>query len=218
MILKQIIFRTLCYCCHEIGFSAADTIKKIKRVFPTSYLPRTTLYHYYHDVKTVNDIVLREPARLDRVDYTLKSRRSELITQSPYVSNLRISNLLGKSPSPVNHYMHEHLQMIFKSYIIIPHEHTPELRQQRINYAKVMSAVLRELREIKYLPLATTDESWLYYYYVPKRLNVKRGQTSPTIIRQSIVSTKQMYISVLTAEGIVYDYYIPTKSTVNSEL
>ena len=84
MILKQIIFRTLCYFCHEIGFSAVDTINKIRRVFPTSYLPRTTLYRYYHDVKTVNDIVLKEPAKLDRVDYTLQTQISDLVTAMPY--------------------------------------------------------------------------------------------------------------------------------------
>ena len=218
MILKQIIFRTLCYFCHEIGFSAVDTINKIRRVFPTSYLPRTTLYRYYHDVKTVNDIVLKEPAKLDRVDYTLQTQISDLLTATPYLSNRKISAQLCRSPSTINNYIHKHLQMTLKSCIIIPHKLTPELRQQRIKFAKVMVAILTELREIKYLPLATTDESWLYYYNVPKRVYVKRGETPPSIIRKSISSTKQMYVPVLTAEGVVSEYYVPAKSTINSEL
>ena len=73
MILKQIIFRTLCFFCHEIGFSATDTIIKIRKVFFTSYLPKSTLYRYYHDVKTINDIILKEPGKLDRVNYQVGS-------------------------------------------------------------------------------------------------------------------------------------------------
>ena len=123
-------------------------------LFSTSHLPRTTLYRYYHDIKIINDIILKESAKLDRVDYTLQTQIANLLSVTPYISNRKISSQLGTSLSTINHYLHEHLQMTFKSCIIIPHELTPpELRQQRIKYAKVISAILRELKESQYLPL-----------------------------------------------------------------
>ena len=70
--------------------------------------------------------------------------------------------------------------------MIIPKELTAPLRQQHTQYAKEMPAILRELQQINYLPLTTTDESWLYYYNVPKGVFVKQRQTLPCIIRQAV--------------------------------
>ena len=218
MILKQIIFRTLCFFCHEIGFSATDTIIKIRKVFFTSYLPKSTLYRYYHDVKTINDIILKEPGKLDRVDYQLENQLLTLITAMPCQSSRQLGRQLGKSPSTILRYLHEKLDMTRKNCITVPHDLTPQMRIARVKFAKVIGTVLRELKQVNFLPLATTDESWIYYYNVPKQCYIKRGTTPPTIVRQSIASAKQMYIPVLTVDGVIGDYYVPIKSKVDSNL
>ena len=47
---------------------------------------------------------------------------------------------------------------------------------------------------------------------------MKRGETPPSVVRQSVSNGKQMYFPILTAEGIIADYYVPRKDPVNSAM
>ena len=199
---KLVPSECVCYFCYEIGFSATDTIIKIRKIFHRSYLPKSTLYHYFHDITTINGILFKKPGKLDRVDYKLENQISDLITTTPCQSGQQLARQLRRSPTAIMRYLHEDLGMVRKNCIIVSHELTPEMKQAHIKFSKVTAAILQELEPINFLPLATTVESWLYYYNAPKQSYVQRGTTPPT----------------LTVHGVIGEYSVPIKSTVNSAL
>ena len=69
----------------------------------------------------------------------------------------------GQSPSTILLYLHERLDMSRKNCIAVPHDLTPQMKTARIKLSKLIEPILRELESVNFLPLATTDESWLYY-------------------------------------------------------
>ena len=217
MILKQIIFRVLCYFCRQIGFSPAESIRKIKEAFPLSNLPDSTLYQYYRETVSVNDIILKEPIIPDRINHILEEQLRELIKDSQFQSSHKLASIVKKAQSTVYSYLHDHLHLHYGSCNIIPHELTEELRESRKNQAKVIMAVLTELKPVDYEPLMATDETWLYYYNSPTHCYYSSESSPATVIRDSISQSKQMYIPILSTDGIIGEYYLQKGKTVDSQ-
>ena len=111
MILKQIIFRVLCYFCRQIGFTPAESIKKIKEAFPLSNLADSTLYQYYRETHTVNDIVLKEPVVPDRVNHILEEQLRDLTKNAPFYSSHKLAGIVQKAQSTVSTYLRNHLHL-----------------------------------------------------------------------------------------------------------
>ena len=95
--------------------------------------------------------------------------------------------------------------MNYGSCNIIPHELTEDLRQTRIKQAKVIAAILTELKPVQYLPLLTTDETWHYYYNTPTHCYYSREHPPATVVRDSISQSKQMYVPIISTAAAPMD-------------
>ena len=59
------------------------------------------------------------------------------------------------------------------------------MKQQRVAFAKIQLAILREAKSVDYRNIITGDESWIYYSYSPQFYWEKSDEMPPVIVRRN---------------------------------
>ena len=217
MILKFIIFRAISYYSKKSGIDAVTTLKNLRKAFPKSSFGDSTIYRYYSEINDVADIVPSYFEVEDKTDKDLLQKLKIALEEKEYVSTRSLAGEFHISNATVSRYISK-LHYNYRRFEMIPHELTDNLRSLRIRHALVMKAVLDVLEKINYFPLITTDETWLLFRYQPTGCYTPSGTPSPTKIRIGRNERKQMYVPLLTANGIIFDWFVPPNASMDSAL
>ena len=217
MILKFIIFRAISYYSKKSGINAVNTVKNLRKAFPKSSFGDSTIYRYYSEINEVTDIVPSYFEVEDKTDKDLLQKLKIALEEKEYVSTRLLADEFHISNATVSRYISK-LHFKYKRFEMIPHELTDKLRSLRIRHALVMKTVLDVLEKINFLPLITTDETWLLFRYQPTGCYTPAGTPSPTKVRIGRNEQKQMYVPLLTANGIIFDWYLPANASMDSTL
>ena len=80
-------------------------------------------------------------------------------------------------------YIKKYLKMKSISCRYIPHVLTEDLCSKRITCCHLQDAILNALHEVDYIPLLTTDETWLYNSYPLRRCYLFPDESPVSISR-----------------------------------
>ena len=221
MILKQFLFRSLCYFCRTLDYSPSETIQKLRIAFKTSTLPDSTIYRYYQKSASLFDIepdfsIAVKPKRNEE----LLNKIRECIEEDRFYTAKQIAEIITAdgiktSKNTVKKYIKKYLKMKSISCRYIPHVLTEDLRSKRIACCKVQHAILTVLHEVDYIPLLTADETWLYNSYPLRRCYLFPDESPASIPRQTTHDSKTMMTTIISNDSIHY-WMLPKNETITT--
>ena len=217
ILLKYVIFRSICYYSNKCGMHPADAIRNIRNAFPDSSVSDSTLFRYCSEIQNISQILPTDPAPSTKTDQDLLTEIKSFISQNETVSTRSLSKSLHVSNATIARYIQKS-GFSYKRFELIPHPLDNHLRTLRMNHAIVMSEILKILGRVDYFPIITTDETWLLFHYEPEGCYVPIGTPSHLKVRRNMQDDKQMYVPLITSSGVAFDWFVPRNATIDSAL
>ena len=217
ILLKYVIFRSICYYSNKCGMHPADAIRNIRNAFPDSSVSDSTLFRYCSEIQNISQILPTDPAPSTKTDQDLLTEIKSFISQNETVSTRSLSKSLHVSNATIARYIQKS-GFSYKRYELIPHPVDNHLRTLRMNHAIVMSEILKILGRVDYFPIITTEETWLLFHYGPEGCYAPIGTPSHLKVRRNMQDDKQMYVPLITSSGVAFDWFVPRNATIDSAL
>ena len=211
-------YRSLTYFCKKLGFSCATTITHIKTIFPFCIFKRSSFYHWYDLITDLSLIHTSNKRRGRGVNMMLALKIENLIKENRMISARAIGRLLHISHSTVLFYIHDILHLSRRACQVVPHILSERMKQQRVAFAKIQLAILREAKAVDYRNIITGDESWIYYSYSPHFYWGKSDEMPPVIVRRNQGDKKIMLIIMVSGDGVITSHILDNGSSVDGHL
>ena len=195
----------------------AETIRNIRNAFPDSSVNDSTLFRYCSEIHNISDILPTDRTPSTKTDQDLLGAIKIFISQNETASTRSLSTSLQVSNATISRYIQK-AGFHYKRFELIPHPLDAHLRRLRINHSIVMSAILKILERIDFLPFITTDETWLLFHYEPSGCYVPNDSPSLLKVRRNIQDKKQMHVPLISSTGVIFDWFVPRNATIDSAL
>ena len=218
MTFDRAFYRSLTYFCKKLGFSCAQTILHIKSIFPFCIFKRSSFYHWYDLITDLNHIHTSNKRRGRGVNMMLALKIEKLIKENCMISARAIGRALHISHSTVLFYIHDILHLSRRACQVVPHLLSERMKQQRVAFAKIQLAILREAKAVDYRNIITGDESWIYYSYSPQFYWGKSDEMPPVIVRRNQGDKKVMLIIMVSGDGVITSHILDNGNAVDGQL
>ena len=176
--------------------------KNIITLFPKFPFKKDTVRRWYK--RLTNFSLIFEPKGKPGPHFNLglAVKLEHLLQEDNTQSQRELAAKTGVDHRTVGRYLNI-LEFFPRMKQVIPYKLTPERRRKRIFYAKVMLAILKESSAIGYKNIITGDESYFLYNYPRRRVYVRKGTSTGTIVRSSIQCKKTLMTVFLSGAGKV---------------
>ena len=215
--LDKLIFRSLVYFCKFLKFTPTECFNKLTEAFTSFHYCSQTIFNWYDELTTESTIIPQKSGAGRQINDEVERRIRQFLKESPNATAQGISLNLKIPRSTVRRYLYDVIGLERVKAFFIPHELTEKLKQQRMYFAMVQLAVLKQCESCQFSNIVTGDESWFNYTYYSYYFYVPRGSKRPYVTHDKRGTRKIMIILFFTGSGLLYLDALDHNATIDAE-
>ena len=169
-----------------------DVYRHIKEHFPYLRCSMTSIYRWYKLLTNVKEIFVQHKRQPSQHLIQRQNDVKQFIGDSTLLSRSDIANYFGMSIRTVGRYL-QSLNYRYRVLYKVPHKLTDENKQQRVFYAKILLAILRECEKQNFMNIITGDESYFDWEYHPKAGYFQAQCPIPQVVHSTMTKDKRLF-------------------------
>lgn len=167
LVLKRNEMRAILWYNFKRGLDVDACFNELKSTIGDVAPSKTTVYLWFRKFRCGHFDLEDEP-REGRPKTVTDDKNVSLVAakieEDPSITYAQLEETLGIDAHSLHQIIHEHLGLSKKIARWVPHDLTPDQKQDRVDFAKDFLKIFNDGKSSKFAKLVTGDETWIHFY------------------------------------------------------
>lgn len=199
-----------------LGKTAIEIFKEVEEIYGKGRMSYTTVYRWAKKFGSGRVTVENDPKSGRKISISTKiaeAKIRELLQEDSRYTVRELAKRTGVSLSTVHFILKKHLKVRKITARWIPHLLTDEQKRSRVQCARKILKMAKNLEKNNFSQLVTGDETWIYFFEPHRKMSNKVWATKaarrPCIAKRTMSVRKMLYAIFFTARGPAVQVPVP---------
>lgn len=204
------------------GENATHILHLLEVAWGSAAPSRATVFRVFHELESGERVTLKDAPKVGGPSIACTdaniTQAMVLITENPHITLDELADCLFISHGSAFNMVHDKLHLRYLCAKWIPHQLSPENREERVACARVWQ---RNLAKTPAAAVVVTDEKWFYLRSTGTKAKNKEWCVSSadktSVVRRTLSDTKFLVIMMVTFGGKWYFEMVPNGKMVDGK-